>query len=329
MTSYAWSALHVLIVDDQTSVRCALAAVLEHHGHQVSQAEGALQAVVQFEKERPDLVLLDVEMPEHNGFWVARQLRERESGGWTPIVFLSSLGSDEDLTRGIEAGGDDYLVKPVRPAVLNAKLRAMQRLLDMRRRLVAMSEELHQANQRYQQLSEADALTGLLNRRGFDSALREAIAVARRNRSPLTLLLCDVDQFKRYNDALGHVEGDACLRQIGKLLQSLCRRPRDAAARYGGEEFALILPDTPRSGALTFARAMVQMLQKLGLPHPDSSAAAWVSVSGGITTCIPDESTTAEGLLMRADEGLYMAKSRGRNRIFSFEIDVQDIIQSA
>jgi len=115
---------------------------------------------------------------------------------------------------------------------------------------------------------ELDGLTGLVNRRGFDRILHSEILSARREGQPLTLMLCDLDHFKPYNDASGHVQGDACLREIGRLLQGVCMRPRDVAARYGGEEFALILPNTPRSGAMTFARALGQMLKTHPIPHP-------------------------------------------------------------
>ena len=321
--------LTVLVVDDQDSVRVAIAAELDHAGHRVLEAHDATWALELFDRHRPDLVLLDVTMPHLDGYWLARQLREREAGTWTPIIFLSARDQDLDLWRGIEAGGDDYLVKPVSPIVLAAKMRAMQRLQSMRARLVSLSEELREANERLRELSEVDELTGLANRRGFTRVLHERIEEARRLRWPLTLLVCDVDFFKAFNDALGHVEGDTCLREVGGVLQRACRRPGDLATRYGGEEFALILPNTPRSGAMTFARTLSRLMQGLGRPHPGSTVAAHVTISGGITTCIPDASTTAESMVLRADEALYTAKRQGRNRFFSFEMQVDTIAQQA
>lgn len=319
--------LSVLVVDDQDSVRVAIAAELDRAGHRVLEAHDATWALELFERHRPDLVLLDVTMPQLDGYWLARQLREREAGTWTPIIFLSARDQDLDLWRGIEAGGDDYLVKPVSPIVLAAKMRAMQRLQSMRARLIGMSEELREANDRLRLLSEVDELTGLANRRGFSRVLHERIAEARQRSWPLTLVVCDVDQFKAYNDALGHVEGDACLREVGGVLQRACRRPDDLATRYGGEEFALILPNTPRSGAMTFARALSRLMRGLGRAHPGSSVAPHVTISGGITTCVPDASTTSEGMILRADEALYAAKRQGRNRFFSFEMQMDTIEQ--
>ncbi|EER61316.1 response regulator receiver modulated diguanylate cyclase [Acidovorax delafieldii 2AN] len=239
----------VLVVEDMESMRAALVAELRHAGVAtvLEAPEGAL-ALHLFKTRRPDLVLLDIKLPGKDGYWVAQQMREAEPGDWTPIIFLSGLDSDLDVWRGIEVGGDDYLVKPVKPIVLMAKLRAMRRLLDMRRRLVSVSAELHQANQRLNEMVEVDALTGLVNRRGFDRILHNEILAARRDGTPLTLMLCDLDHFKLYNDASGHVQGDACLKEVGRVLREVCVRPRDVAFRYGGEEFALILPQTPARG---------------------------------------------------------------------------------
>lgn len=314
--------LQILVVDDQAATRLVLAAQLHATGHQVLEADSADAALQLFKQERPDLVLLDVEMPGHDGYWVASQMRAAESGGWTPIIFLSSRDQDHDLWLGIESGGDDYLVKPVSATVLHAKLRAMQRLRRMQMRLTELSDELRIANEQLTRLSMEDGLTLLPNRRAFDLRLRHEIQAALRDQQPLTLVLCDVDLFKSYNDSLGHVEGDACLQRIASLLKGTCRRPRDFAARYGGEEFALILPGTPRSGAMTFGRAVLRTLELTALPHQSSSVMPYVTLSGGITTCMPDISTTAEGLLRRADDALYTAKSRGRNRFFSFEMQM-------
>ena len=323
------SPLTVLVVDDDNAVRVQLAAMLDANGHRVIEAHDAEWALELFDKHKPDVALLDVNMPVHDGFWLARRLRERESGKWTPIVFLSARTTDGDLESGIESGGDDYLFKPISGVVLNAKLRAMQRLLAMQARLLDLSAELAASNAHLQHLSEHDELTGLLNRRGFDNRLGEAIALARREQSALTLILCDLDHFKAYNDALGHPVGDTCLKSVADLVRQMCRRPGDHAARYGGEEFALILPTTPKSGAMTLARAVRRVFEGAAIPHPASVTASHVTLSGGITTCVPDDTTTAEGMLTRADQALYVAKEKGRNRFFSFEMQLDSVEQRA
>ncbi|HSI46763.1 MAG TPA: diguanylate cyclase [Ideonella sp.] len=310
--------LKILLVDDQQSHRMVLSAELQARGHQVLETDNAESAVRLFVQCRPDAVLLDVEMPVHNGHWAARKMRETEPEGWTPIIFLSGLVGDRDLATGIEAGGDDYLFKPVSPVVLHAKLRAMQRLCGQQRQLVQLTDQLKASNASLQALSVRDPLTGLTNRRGLDARLDEELRAARREKQPLTLMLVDVDNFKLYNDTAGHLQGDQCLRRIGQLLGETCRRPRDLAARFGGEEFVILLPGTSHSGAMLFAKGLQKTMRQLALPHP-ANGQRCVTVSGGISTCVPDGSTTIESLLSRADAALYTAKSLGRDRFFCFE----------
>lgn len=309
----------VLVVDDDAAVRGHVSSLIDSFGHRVIEAGDAEWALSMFTKHRPDVVLSDIDMPERDGLWLLRQVREAEAGQWTPVVFLSSLSRAEQLAEGIDAGADDYLTKPVHPRVLEAKLRALRRMRAMQQRLVALSQQLEQSNERLQREVARDGLTGLLNRRGFDQALQCAIADARRGQTPLTLVLCDIDHFKAYNDHSGHAAGDSCLRHVGTLMQGLARRPTDQAARYGGEEFALILPNTSRSGAATLVKAMRRVFTGAALPHPASPTARHVTLSGGYVTCVPDANTTAEALLLRADEALYLAKRNGRDRYFSFE----------
>jgi diguanylate cyclase (GGDEF)-like protein len=192
----------------------------------------------------------------------------------------------------------------------------------MGRRNQEISEALREANAQLRHLSHTDELTGLQNRRGFDESLLLELRSAQRDKMPLTLVLCDIDFFKLYNDNLGHVKGDECLRQIGGILRSACLRPRDRASRYGGEEFALILPHTPKAGAMTYARGLQAVLRQANIAHPASTSSKQLTLSGGITTCVPDESATCESLILRADEALYAAKALGRNRFFSFEMQV-------
>lgn len=311
------ASLRILVVDDDEAVRGSIAYQLDRLGHQVIEAGDAQWALELFDRHRPDLILSDVQMPRFDGLWLARQVRARDQSGWTPIIFLSALGEATSVAAGIAAGADDYLLKPVHPVVLEAKLHAMRRLRSMQSQLEALSEELRSANVELLRQARHDGLTGLLNRRGLDEHLDVAIELSRRNGTPLTVMLCDVDHFKRYNDSLGHHAGDECLRQVGALLRQLARRPMDSVARYGGEEFALVLPDTPRAGARTLAHAITRIFKATALPHPDSPVAAHVTLSGGITTCGPDATTPSAALLRRADEGLYLAKSQGRNRFVS------------
>lgn len=322
-------ALNILLVEDQASVRKALGFQLHKQGHRVIEAADGQQALALFRSERPDLVLMDVVLPGEDGYWTAQQIRLLEGSDWTPIIFLSSRDTELDLQKGIEAGGDDYLFKPASPVVLAAKLHALTRLQRMRKQLLETSEALREANERLSHLSLLDELTQIGNRRSFDERLHQSVKTCAREQQPLSLFLCDVDHFKAYNDHHGHLQGDACLKEIGQVLRGVCQRPQDHAARYGGEEFALILPNTPRSGAMTFARALQNMLARRSLGHPGSPFGC-VTLSGGITTLVPDANTNAQQLVMRADQALYNAKAKGRNCYFSFEMqmDTHEQLQS-
>ncbi len=306
--------LRVLLVEDQPALRMHLAHQLADLGHQVIEADNAQSALSQFHEHQPDLVLLDVILPEQDGYWLARQIRRQEGSRWTPIIFLSAMTHENDLQQGIDAGGDDYLTKPVSPVVLRSKLLAMQRLLYMRNQLARATEDLRTANYRLTHLSSHDELTGLGNRRGLNERLNQYIGQARREKQPLSMIMCDVDHFKRYNDSLGHVEGDRCLQHLAAVLTQSCRRPLDYPARYGGEEFAILLPNTPAEGAATFAMTLLRQLNAQAVEHPDSPLGPYLTISGGVSTCIPDEQTTAQTLIRAADDSLYAAKTRGRNR---------------
>ncbi len=306
--------LRVLLVEDDPTLLASLGQQLRMRKHTVFEASTSQAAWRVYLAQHPQLILLDVLLPDNDGYWLSRQIRAHEGRHWTPIIFLSALAQEDDLLQGIAAGGDDYIFKPVSPTVLTARLHAMSRHIQTRDELVQARQTLSEVNEQLRHQSLHDELTGLGNRRGFDERLTEYLAQARRDQRPLTLMLADVDFFKRYNDRLGHIEGDACLRHIGQILAQVCRRPLDYAARYGGEEFALLLPNTPPEGALTFAMALQHALNRDGLYHPDSAVARHVTLSGGFVSLIPDGSTTPQDLIRQADEGLYEAKARGRFR---------------
>jgi diguanylate cyclase (GGDEF)-like protein len=189
--------------------------------------------------------------------------------------------------------------------------------------LSRLSSELIVTNESLEQLSMHDGLTELANRRCFDKYLTEQVAVARRHNRSLALVICDVDSFKTYNDQYGHQVGDECLKRIAVALRSCCRRPADMAARYGGEEFALILPDTELAGATLLAEAARDKVAGLGIPHPRSVVATYVSLSGGIAMLFDTVDHTAVELIRMADEGLYEAKHLGRNCVVSMRPGAQ------
>ena len=304
----------ILIVDDSATIRASLASAVREMKLEPILAEDGAKGIELFLAERPSLILLDVRMPGIDGYETARRIRATAPDEWTPIIFLSASVDDQDLERAIECGGDDYLVKPVSKVVLSAKIRAMQRLDKMRGRLVEVSTALGAANQRLETLAHQDSLTGIANRRAFDYLMERQFAQAMRRSEPLSLVLCDVDHFKAYNDRYGHPAGDECLRQVGAAVARGCRRATDFAARYGGEEFALLLPDTPTPGALEVMEKVRGDIASLAIPHDASATAAIVTMSAGIATFAADRDKAPADLISRTDQALYHAKELGRNR---------------
>jgi diguanylate cyclase (GGDEF)-like protein len=269
-----------------------------------------------FASEKPDLILMDVVMPEMDGYEVARKIRAAEGAErWTPIIFLTGMGSEDDLRCGIESGGDDYLIKPVSPVVLAAKIKAMQRLHDMRNTLVETTHKLDAANQELQRLSALDGLTGIANRRRFDEALLIEWRRNARAASAMSLAMIDVDCFKQFNDHYGHQLGDDCLRKVAAALQRTLKRPGDLIARYGGEEFVAILPATPFSGALVIGRLLCDAVAEMALPHAYSAAEKIVTISVGVASTVPDQIAAPATLIETADNMLYKAKHNGRNQV--------------
>jgi len=308
--------MKALIVEDTATSLALVSTLLERMNIEPLPAREGLAGLALFEQERPDLVLLDIVLPGIDGYEVARRIRALEKPGeWTPIIFLSAMTKDEDLERGIEAGGDDYLFKPVSEAVFGAKVRAMQRIAQMRYSLVVLTRKLDAANRELTRLSAVDGLTGIANRRQFDEALSREWRRCLREREPLALLMCDVDLFKQYNDRYGHPAGDECLKQVAATLRANLRRPADVVARYGGEEFAAILPGTSVEGAARVAESMRAAVLALGLVHDDSAAGA-VTVSIGLVAVVPEQAGAPADVVGAADAALYEAKRRGRNGVF-------------
>lgn len=297
---------NILVVDDSAAMRALVSHVVSEIGHTPILASSGEEAVEIIAKEDIGLVVLDVELPGINGFETCQQLRAAKTSDWFPVIYLSASTTDEYIVNGLDAGGDAYVAKPINARVLEAIIRAMGRIADMKKELAAANREL-------QKLAHYDGLTQILNRRGFEDSLARFWKQAQREKSELALMLIDVDFFKPYNDNYGHLQGDDTLRQVAQCIDATLLRPIDIAARYGGEEFVVLLPGTNLEGAETVGQRLLESVQALKIQHEYSKASAFVSVSIGLALSSEVESETA--LIEKADKGLYAAKESGRNRI--------------
>lgn len=317
--------MKILLVDDSECSRSVTAAYLEQMGHPAIEAGDGESALEIFSRDTPDLVLLDVEMPGMDGYAVAREIRRRcDEDHWIPILFLSGRIGDEDIARGIEAGGDDYLTKPISATVLRAKLNAMRRIHTMQQRLFSMSQELTAANRSLLQLSSVDSLTGLANRRSFDHALETRWHHAQTSGRPLALMMCDIDYFKRYNDNYGHQAGDSCLRRVADVLATCVRDNGDFVARYGGEEFAVLMSNASANTAMIIARRILESVRAAQIPHGHSPVSPYVTLSLGVAISRPRDDSSPEQLIESADKALYASKDQGRKRATLFRAATQD-----
>ncbi len=302
--------MNILIADDTVSDRILLRSYLKKMGHEVIDF-GNGEDVVDHVSENYaslDLVIMDVMMPGIDGQEAARRIRALEDEEWLPIIFLSGQTEDKDLAAGIDAGGDDYLFKPVNKTVLIAKMHAMQRISVLRK-------NLSENKRRLERLVNQDGLTGAANRRYLDLSLDHELHRARREKLPLSVCMIDVDHFKRFNDSYGHLAGDECLKRIVSTISTVVRRSSDLVARYGGEEFCCILPNTPHQAAFELAEKIRSAIESCYITRQVAGKPASVTVSIGVATIVPDGDTTVRTLMARADKALYSAKASGRNQV--------------
>jgi diguanylate cyclase (GGDEF)-like protein len=305
----------VLVIDPSASNRALISECLRQLPDVQTMATGDGELALQMFRETwPRLVLLDTTLQDTNGIELTQKIRAWEQSSnetgisrWTPIVFLSSVTDEDTLARGILAGGDDFLCKPVSEVVLLAKVRAMLRIS-------ARQLEICEVHRKLKEISILDGLTGIPNRRHFDDTLTIEWKRCLRNETPLSIVLGDIDFFKQFNDIYGHQAGDFCLKAVANALHESLFRVEDTVARYGGEEFVAILPGTDAGGAHAVAERMRQAARDLCIPH-ERGIGGNVSCSFGVASTLPCADKAPKDLLKMADTGLYAAKNAGRNRV--------------
>ncbi len=296
--------MSVLIVDDNPVNIQILAGALRAN-HRVRVANSGLKTLeVAVSDDPPDIILLDIMMPEMDGYEVCRRLKNNPKTMDIPIIFVTAKAESDDEAFGLNLGAVDYISKPYSLPVVKARVRAH---LQLKQRTDMLAE-----------LAMLDGLTGIANRRNFDLALEREWGRSVRKISDIALIMLDIDFFKAYNDHYGHGAGDECLRLTAQALEACVHRPTDLVARYGGEEFCVLLPETDAAGTGKMAEALRRSVKKLALPHAFSTVADHVTISAGYASVIatPDSSPTL--LLQNVDSALYIAKKRGRNRAVNF-----------
>ena len=293
----------ILIVDDVPTNVQILAEALSPL-YRIKVASNGLDALyIARRTPHPDLILLDVMMPDMDGFEVCRQLMQDQETHKIPVIFVTAKSGESDEELGFNLGAVDYIAKPFVIPIVKARIRNHIRL--------------KQQADLLESLSLLDALTQIPNRRRFDETLTSEWRRATRDETALSLIMIDIDHFKKYNDFFGHGCGDSCLQKVAVELCNSVNRPSDLVARYGGEEFVVILPDTDLSSALKIAERMRRHIEMLALPHayPEASIVT-ISVGVATQTNITGE-LSAKILCDAADKALYLAKDSGRNRVCS------------
>ena len=306
----------ILIVDDHQDNIDVLQARLEAWGFETETAMNGATAVARVERQPPDLVLLDVMMPEMDGCEVARRIKGNPNLPFIPIIMQTALDSTENKVEGLEAGADDYITKPIDFPELEARIRSMLRIKKLQEDLADREARLRDANVRLTLMSQTDALTGLDNRRHLEEQLDEMFAHSDRLREPLGCIMCDLDKFKSVNDTYGHQVGDVVLKEFARILKNEAREI-DRVGRYGGEEFLVLLPGTVLDAAVTFAERVRKAIEEHTFTFPGGSLRRTVSV--GVAGWPHPRIKSAEKLVCAADDALYVAKETGRNRVVRFD----------
>lgn len=291
----------ILIVDDISSNIQVLANALQAD-YRIKVATNGQRALEVCRSESPpDLILLDIMMPDMDGYEVCRELKSDAETSSIPIIFVTALSEVSDEEKGLNLGAVDYITKPFHLPIVKVRVRNH---LNLKLKTDLLEE-----------MSHIDGLTHIANRRNFDEVMEKESRRIARIPQPISLIMLDIDFFKAFNDNYGHGLGDECLVQVAKAMREVIKRPTDLLARYGGEEFAVILPETPLDGAIKVAEELRAAVEALDFPHAYSAVADHVTISLGVACNELDQKVQVENILKQADQALYKAKKLGRNQV--------------
>jgi diguanylate cyclase (GGDEF)-like protein len=309
-----WGAsVKILVADDSKTSLAIITDSLQRFGHEVIAVSSGEAAIHMFKQSKPDLIILDVVMEGMDGFECAKKIREINDEDWIPIIFLSASVDDSSIAKGINAGGDDYIAKPFSKITLQAKIKAMQRIAEMRNKLFVTTQEL-------MILSSTDTLTGIYNRLQFERTLKEKLSETDRHGYLLALMFIDIDNFKNINDTIGHHIGDSLLKEVAARIKS-CIRTEDFFARIGGDEFVIILSNikVPQNAS----EAAEKVTSSFIVPFDLEGHLMRISASVGIAL-YPDKDTTHASLVQNADIAMYHAKELGKNNYQFFTNELNE-----
>ena len=296
----------ILVVDDMTTTLLLLHDLLKDT-YEVKIAKSGTKALEILESPNDiDLILLDIEMPDINGYDVCKRIKNNETIKNIPIIFITGRTSQEDEEYGLNLGAIDYITKPFNKAIV--KLRIKNYL------------NLKIKNDMLEKLSMYDGLTNIRNRRYFDETFEKTFSEIKRDKKSLAVLMIDIDFFKPYNDNYGHGQGDETLRKVAKALEKTIKRASDFVARYGGEEFVILLKDINKDGVEAVANNLLNAVRELKITHEFSKIENYVTVSIGVSFYNSNSDVTKLELLLKADETLYNVKNSGRNNFAILEV---------
>lgn len=296
----------ILVVDDMTTTLLLIHDLLKDT-YEVKIAKSGTKALEILESPNDiDLILLDIEMPDINGYDVCRKIKNNETIKNIPIIFITGRTSQEDEEYGLNLGAIDYITKPFNKAIVKLRIK---NYLDLKIK-----------NDMLEKLSMYDGLTNIRNRRFFDETFEKTFNEIKRDKKSLAVLMIDIDFFKPYNDNYGHVQGDETLRKVAKALEKTIKRASDFVARYGGEEFVILLKDINKNGVEAVANNLLNAVRELKITHEFSKIENYVTVSIGASFYNSNSDITKLELLLKADETLYSVKNSGRNNFAILEV---------
>lgn len=296
----------ILVVDDMTTTLLLLHDLLKDT-YEVKIAKSGTKALEILESPNDiDLILLDIEMPDINGYDVCKRIKNNETIKNIPIIFITGRTSQEDEEYGLNLGAIDYITKPFNNAIVKLRIK---NYLDLKIK-----------NDMLEKLSMYDGLTNIRNRRYFDETFEKTFSEIKRDKKSLAVLMIDIDFFKPYNDNYGHGQGDETLRKVAKALEKTIKRASDFVARYGGEEFVILLKDINKDGVEAVANNLLNAVRELKITHEFSKIENYVTVSIGVSYYNSSSDITKLELLLKADETLYNVKNSGRNNFAILEV---------